>query len=85
MKWFGHKYDAPAWEDMEQSDVPVGQDCTICHAEFTENDDGLLTPGFFGPYRNWHPYHVLCFIGSILGPNVQLPARVEGEETNDVT
>lgn len=73
MRWFGHPYDAPAWDQMDQVGIPVGQPCADCTIPITTDDDGISIPdAVSGRYL---PEHLACFIAAILGPDAPLPRR----------
>jgi hypothetical protein len=67
-RFFGKRWDAPAFEDAEQVQTPVGSECGYCAELFEEGDRGL--------WMNWldsqldqtqKPIHLECFLRSILG------------------
>ena len=66
LAWFGHRYDAPAWESMPQVGTPVGQDCLGCGNPIGVEDDGVMVPNASTGHRS--PYHVKCLIEAICGP-----------------
>lgn len=77
LRWFGHRYDAPAWDDMPQSEEDmVGQKCLMCPEEISPLDDGLTIPDGITGKR--YPMHVECFWA-----NLGITARPHRKETSD--
>jgi hypothetical protein len=71
MRWFGHRYDAPAWDGALQVPVPVGEPCLGCTELIAADDDGITLPQWGTEER--HPYHLRCFFDSILGAGHPMP------------
>lgn len=64
MRWFGHKYDAPAWEDMpDQPVIVIGQNCIQCGQELGPDDDGVTVPN--GSTGKPVPFHLRCFLDNL--------------------
>lgn len=72
LRWFGHAYDAPAWEGMPEVPTPVGDWCLGCGEPIARDDDGITIP-YTGPLGTMRaPEHVECFIRSVLGSTAHL-------------
>ena len=64
LRWFGHRYDAPAWEDMPEATEPVyGIKCPMCGAEVERGNDGITIPDAITGKRS--PMHLACFLGNL--------------------
>lgn len=64
LRWFGHRYDAPAWDDMPRSEEDViGRECDMCAEEIGPGDDGVTVPDAATGER--HPFHVECFLANL--------------------
>jgi hypothetical protein len=75
LRWFGHRYQAPAWDDMPESEEDVvGQNCDMCDEEIGPQDDGVTIP--HGLTGERHPFHLECFLLN-LGIVNQPPRREE--------
>ncbi len=64
MKFFGKRYAAPAYEDCEQVEAPVGKRCGRCDETIAAGDDGWLIPSFGGGEL---PFHAECHLRGIVG------------------
>ncbi len=62
MRFFGEPWGAPICDDLEQADVPVGQECGWCGEAIVFDDYGLLLPG---PIEV--AYHYPCYMRTIIG------------------
>lgn len=72
--WFGHKYNAPIYDEGRQVGVPVGMACWACRKRIEDGDDGFQLVALMdvpkdGP-PEWGPasYHRDCLLDMILGP-----------------
>lgn len=74
-RYFGERWDAPAFDDAELVATPVGETCGHCGERITENDSGT--------FENWvtipegysvRAVHIECFLRSVLGS----PAHLQG-------
>ena len=77
LRWFGHRYDAPAWDEMPESEEDVvGQECAMgCGEEIGPQDDGLTIPSAITGERS--PMHIECFLANL--GITQKPNRTEEE------
>lgn len=63
MRYFGERWDAPAFDDAVQVDRPVGAVCTPCGEPIAEDDSGT----FWGDGK---PVHIECWLRmGVGGPN----------------
>jgi len=74
LRWFGHPYDAPAWETMPPWDQdPTGRVCVLCSRAIGSDDDGVAIPAGDSGVRR--PVHLRCFLKN-LGIE-QMPKRID--------
>lgn len=60
LRWFGHRYDAPAWIDMPGVETPTDQACLECGDPIRPDDDGVMIP--LATTGDMVPFHVTCFL-----------------------
>lgn len=66
--WFGRRLDAPAFEDAQEIDVPVGAVCLGCDESIEEGDAGITMPYLTANDGvSMGAYHIECHLRSILG------------------
>lgn len=78
MQYFGEPWDAPVCDpddpdSVPQAATPVGRPCMRCKSLINDGDQGLLIP--YAPEEgapSLEPWHRLCFMRDILGPNFDL-------------
>lgn len=64
MKYFGHHYRAPAYDECERVEVPVGKPCAHCEEPIEVGDDGWVVPAL---NAREIPFHRACQLRMILG------------------
>lgn len=62
-RFFGKRWDAPAFDELTEAPTPVGEECPFCDEVFIEGDRGLWM-GWNGYER---PVHLECLLRSTLG------------------
>lgn len=68
MKWFGRRWDSPAYEDMPQIPAPVGAECLYCRELVDEEDAGLSIPHVKSRTEVETAYmHAECWLRAAIG------------------
>ena len=67
-KYFGERWDAPAFDDALKMPVPVGQQCSHCQEAIAEEDSGTW-------YANGPVVHIECWLRVGLGGINHLAGR----------
>ncbi len=75
MQWFGRRYDAPAWEEMEQCPTPFGMHCSHCQEKILDGDAGVLMGHWHAVGMTYEPVHIECFMRSMMGSVEHLEGR----------
>ncbi len=68
MRFFGKRFDTPAYRECDQASPPAGQPCAHCGEPISPDDDGWLMP-HCGPsgIPSDLPYHRECHLRLICG------------------
>lgn len=74
-EYFGRKWNAPAFDNAIEVEVPLGGLCLFCSDLIDSDDSGLMVDAILatGPHRA--PVHIECHLRSILGPLAHLEQR----------
>jgi len=67
LRWFGHRYLAPIYEDTEKVPVPLGNPCTHCTEEILAGDDGFIIDAVLADGAHDAPFHRACWLRGIFG------------------
>jgi hypothetical protein len=70
MRWFGQRYRAPVYRDVERMTTPVGVACGHCDELFVEGDDGFAMPFLTGDgtaLPAHASFHRECHLRQVLG------------------
>lgn len=66
--YFGTRWDAPAFAEAIEVDVPVGATCLFCTEQVEAGDSGTLTPYADGTgTAGVEAVHIECWLRSLLG------------------
>lgn len=68
IRWFGRKYNAPAYRDSPQVPAPAGELCTNCLESILEGDDGWLDAA-------GNPFHRACWYREVIGSLAHVQRR----------
>lgn len=58
--YFGRRYDAPAYDDSDQVETPVGATCVWCDEAIADDDDGWLNGVDQASHRE-------CWLRAVIG------------------
>ncbi len=77
VRYFGPRDDAPIYDDAEEARTPVGEPCAYCEKPIEDGQRGFLIPylpslecGGGTHAIGELAYHRICFLTTILGPNL---------------
>lgn len=80
MRWFGPKWGAPICDELEEATAPVGDPCFLCGEPIAVGQRGLLIPHMEETADVERPWHVRCFLRSIVGDEKATDVRMQGME-----
>lgn len=76
MAYFGRRWDAPVFDDMQAVETPVGQTCLNCTEPVEHDDSGVVMPHMDARGNVYpSPVHLECHLRSVLGSVAHLEGR----------
>jgi hypothetical protein len=86
MRYFGNPYPnrvnpAPVYEEMEETQAPIGEECPYCSKPIEEGDSGFMIPFFDVSVVHEQPWHRLCLLSNILGDEFAHELELELESS----
>lgn len=75
MKFFGERWDAPAFDDAEEVPTPVGSSCLTCGEPILMGESGITMPAYLNGGVSIEPMHIECHLRQMLGCVAHLEER----------
>lgn len=63
--WFGESWGAPVCDYANHMPTPVGEECLMCEAVFTADDQGLTIPHASQAGVELRSMHIACFLKNV--------------------
>jgi hypothetical protein len=73
IRWFGHQYLSPMYQDAPEVPTPVGEPCQHCQEEIGPDDDGIVVDGACTALGSI--YHRACFMWTVIGSVAHIEKR----------
>lgn len=67
VRYFGRRWNAPAFDDAVPVPTPLGAVCLFCDDLVDEHDDGIMQPAVMAGGGTIAPIHLECHLRSVLG------------------
>lgn len=67
VKWFGESWGAPICDPHDHRPTPVGETCPYCDAVIDDRAQGLLIFHLEAQGATERPWHIDCFMLTIVG------------------
>lgn len=74
-RYFGRRWNAPAFMDAIKVETPLGAVCLFCDELVDEHDSGLITPALLAEGPTMSAVHLECHLRSVLGCVAHLEQR----------
>lgn len=86
VRYFGRRWNAPAFDDAVRVPVPFGATCLYCSELVDDTDSGLMQVVVFAAGPRDEAVHIECHLRSILGSVAHLEHRCScfGGEDHEV-
>lgn len=68
IRWFGKRYNSPAYREAPHVPIPVGETCTNCLEPIKDGEDGWLDAA-------GNPFHRACWYRNIIGSLAHVQRR----------
>jgi hypothetical protein len=81
IRFFGHRYLAPMYDDAPEVHPPTGALCAWCGEVFLATDDGIVVDAVgletvaLSDGTDGLPYHRVCFLRTIIGSVAHVEER----------